>query len=196
MKILFVGLTNSIHSARWINQLSDFSWDIHFFSSCDGRIHEQLRNIAVYGSFINGNKSQGLRIHGKWPFSRGSGVARRVTAVCFPSIGRKSYQLAKIIQKTRPDVIHSLGLQHGGYLTLAAKQYLGNEFPSWIVSTWGNDLYIFSQLQDHLSQIKNVLTECDYILPDCLRDQALAYQLGFQGEVLSPLPVFGAIDVQ
>jgi len=31
MRILFVGLSQSIHTARWIDQITDQGWDLHLY---------------------------------------------------------------------------------------------------------------------------------------------------------------------
>ena len=47
MRILFVAMSDSIHTARWINQIADREWDLHLFSSVDyGVLHPEMRNIT------------------------------------------------------------------------------------------------------------------------------------------------------
>ncbi len=83
MRILFVAMPNSVHVARWINQISDRGWDLHLFPSIDlfssapERIHPDLRNITVYGASVH--RPEGLdpsvRLRGVWPLRRASGPA-------------------------------------------------------------------------------------------------------------------------
>ena len=35
MKILFVAMSDTIHTARWIGQLAGLGWDVHLFPSID-----------------------------------------------------------------------------------------------------------------------------------------------------------------
>jgi len=49
--ILFVAMSGSIHTARWINQLEGHGWDIHLFPSLDqGVVHPELRAARVHHS--------------------------------------------------------------------------------------------------------------------------------------------------
>ena len=35
MRILFVAMADSVHTARWISQIDDQGWDIHLYPSID-----------------------------------------------------------------------------------------------------------------------------------------------------------------
>ena len=49
MKILFVAMPFSIHTARWISQLENTGNEIHFFSSFSyADIHPDLKNIHYH----------------------------------------------------------------------------------------------------------------------------------------------------
>jgi hypothetical protein len=51
MKLLIVAMSESIHTARWLSQLSDQGWDIHLFPSIDcGIVHPEILNITVHHS--------------------------------------------------------------------------------------------------------------------------------------------------
>src|SRR6185503_10908709 len=62
-------------------------------------------------------------------------------------------ELIKTIQKVKPDIIHSLEIQHAGYLTLSAKKKIGSDFPTWIVTNWGADIHYFGEIQEHAEKI-------------------------------------------
>jgi glycosyltransferase involved in cell wall biosynthesis len=95
-----------------------------------------------------------------------------------------------------PDVVHSLEIQHAGYLTHDALMSLGDERPRWIVSNWGSDVYLFGRLPEHRERIKAVLDECDHYLCECHRDVALALGLGLvQSKVLGVIPSAGGLDL-
>ena len=43
-----------------------------------------------------------------------------------------------------------------------------------MVNTWGSDIFYFQHFPEHLETIRDLLVECDYLIPDCARDEALA----------------------
>lgn len=47
-KILFVAMQMSMHTVRWINQISDQKWDVHFFPVNYLPVHQDLRNVTVH----------------------------------------------------------------------------------------------------------------------------------------------------
>jgi hypothetical protein len=92
--------------------------------------------------------------------------------------------------------VHSLGTQHGGYLTLSARErFTDGRFPAWAVSNWGSDLSLFGRLAAHAERIRAVLAACDYYHCECLRDVKLARAFGYKGEVLPLFPVTGGFDL-
>jgi glycosyltransferase involved in cell wall biosynthesis len=88
-----------------------------------------------------------------------------------------------------------LEIQHAGYLTLEAKNLLAGKFPTWIVTNWGNDIYLFGRLDEHIDRIKDVLSSCDYYSCECQRDVQLAIQMGFKGQTLPVLPNAGGYNL-
>jgi glycosyltransferase involved in cell wall biosynthesis len=192
MRILFVAMPNSVHVARWINQISDNGWDIRLFSSTPERIHPDLRNITVYG--VSASRPEGLdpsvRLRGVWPLRRGLRLSHPVFHRFAP------WGLARIIRWLKPHIVHSMEIQHAGYLTSAARAKLGSRFPTWVVSNWGSDIYLFGRLSEHQQKIKAVMSACDYYHTECHRDIALAKQFGFKGEDFSLLPLAGGFDLE
>jgi len=196
MRILFVAMANSVHTTRWINQLTDLGWDIHLFPVEDWGIHPELRNLTVHNFLFRrpSGLDRSVRVVGSWPFPRTSGLARRIVKRFAPSwLDRK---LARTIRILKPDIIHSLEIQHAGYLTLASHEHFGGRFPTWIVTNWGSDIFLFGRLSEHVEKIKAVLSACDYYDCECHRDVELARVFGFKGEVLPVLPNTGGFDIE
>jgi len=52
-KILFVGMVNSPHAARWIELIADEGWDLHFFPVYHATPHPLLRNITIHHPWIS-----------------------------------------------------------------------------------------------------------------------------------------------
>lgn len=197
MKILIIGMPDSVHTARWISQLSDTGWEIHLFASNTyGVTHQELRNVTVhhlfYASKVPLDKS--LRLKGIPLYSD-------FVVFCLSSVivGRfpllTATKLAKLIKKINPDVVHSLEIQHAGYLTLYAKRRFLGAFPPWIVTNWGSDIYLFGRLAAHKEKIRDVLTQADYYSCECQRDVCLAQGFAFTGTVLPVFPNAGGFDL-
>jgi glycosyltransferase involved in cell wall biosynthesis len=183
MRILMVVMPNSIHVARWVNQLSGQGWEIHLFSSCEALPHPSLRNVTLY----NRMEVSRFEVH---PSVRVVRLPRSST------LRGLSYQLGRLIDRLKPDLIHSMELQHAGYLTLDARAHVQGPFPRWIVSNWGSDIYLFGRLPRHEERIRQLLRHCDYYGCECARDVLLARQFGFRGEVLPVLPIAGGFDLE
>ncbi len=86
-------------------------------------------------------------------------------------------------------------IQAAGYLTMDVRKKYGGQFPPWIVTNWGSDIYLFGRLAEHVDRIKDVLAACDYYSCECQRDVQLAKQMGLKGKVLPVLPNGGGFDL-
>ena len=198
MRILFVAMANSIHTARWMNQLAGQGWDIHLFPVEDQGIHPDLRNLTIH-DFLCCRPSvldQSIRLVGAWPLPRGSGLAKRIVKRFATSWGDRAWRLARTIRVLQPDIVHSLEMQHAGYLTLDARSHLDGRFPPWIYSSWGSDLFYFGRQPEHEGRIRAALAACNYYIADCQRDVRLAKEFGFKGEILGVFPGVGGYDIQ
>ena len=197
MRILFVAMADSVHTARWISQIDDQGWDIHLYPSIDcGMTHPDLKNITVHHSFYGRqkNRDRTVKLRGLPVISEdiafiGRGGLRKV----LPNY--RVLQLTKLIKRLRVDIIHSMEIQAAGYLTLEVRKKHVSPFPPWIVTNWGSDICLFGRLAEHVDKIKEVLWACDYYSCECHRDVRLANQMGLRGEVLPVLPNAGGHDL-
>ena len=219
MRILFVAMTDSIHTARWINQLNALGWDIHLFpvdlvekvglhpGLKEATVHHVLNGEAARVPFfthrLDGWHASVREVDDFWPFlgrswplPRGSSRARQFLQRWIPEWKELGWHLAQTIRKLQPDIIHSLEFQHGAYLVLEARSYLDRNLPTWIVTNWGSDIYLFGRLKEHVEKIKAVLSACDYYVCECQRDVGLARAFGFKGEILPLLPGAGGFDIE
>jgi hypothetical protein len=190
MKILFVAMAESVHVARWIGQIADLGWDIHVFPSCADSVHPELNNITYHAP--PGSRSARRRRDVRFPRAGIiPKVALRRARRWFPEKFAESDRLARLISALKPDVIHSLEIQHAGYLTLAARNIVGDHFPTWIVTNYGSDSYLFGRIPKHREKIQAVLAACDDYDCESQRDVAAARSLGFRGEVFTVHPNAG-----
>jgi len=191
-------MAESIHTARWISQIGDRGWDLHLFPSLDyGIVHADLKNVTVYHSIYKARKglNGSLRLRGiPSPSGMMAIGGRAILKKLFASY--RTWQLRHLIRRLQPDIVHSIEIQAAGYLTLTVKERFGTKFPSWIVTNWGSDLYLFGRLSDHVEKIKGVLKECSFYSCECQRDVSLAKQMGLKGEVLPIMPNSGGFRLE
>ncbi len=198
MRILFVAMANSIHTARWIAQIADQGWDLHLFSSIDSSlVHSALRSVTVHHSFYGRQadrhpsvRSRGLAVGNTRLGNLGRILVRKL------SPDYRVRQLARLVRRLKPDIVHSLEIQAGGYLTLRAQAETGRAFPKWIATNWGSDIYLFGRLAAHAERVRAVLEACDYYSCECQRDVTLARDMGLRGIALPVLPNTGGFDLE
>jgi len=189
-RILLVAMANSVHTARWISQLAQEGWDVHLFPVSTRPLHAELRQVTVHAPVRRPRPDldRSVRQRGiRWPLPRGS-VRLEWTLERVPQTNRAA-RLARVISSIRPDIVHSLEMQHAAYLTLESRQLLsGDRFPPWMYSCWGSDLFYFGRRPEHVERVQAVLAGCDYLITDCERDRHLAPELGFRGTFLGVFP--------
>jgi glycosyltransferase involved in cell wall biosynthesis len=194
VRILFVAMADSVHAARWIDQVTGCGWDLHVVPVDDGPLHPALHDVTVHERFARRAPSGSVRVRGfPMPWPRGAVELRRRLAKRRPDW--RAEHLAGVVRRLRPNLVHSLEIQHAAYLTYEARTRLGGEFPPWIVSNWGSDIYVFGRLAEHRERIRAVLAACDYYGCECERDVGLARRLGFGGEALPVLPNAGGYEL-
>ena len=114
MKILFVAMAESIHTARWINQITGQGWDVSLFPSTDSYIVRPELDSKVHihqPYFVQKlNKSQWFLTH----FSLLARAFYQMKYLIFHQLDLLNYReriiskLNKIIVEEKPDIILSL----------------------------------------------------------------------------------------
>jgi len=205
MKILFVGMIESIHLVRWVGQLKNVEWERFVFPVYGPKPHPNLRDVTLInrGDFMGSFYNRNLKYdHGTLPFFMLNAVNKIIKKQISPlEPAEWPYKLlvsalAHTIRRIKPDIVHSLEFQGAGYLTLAAKQSFNAKFPTWIATNWGSDIYLFGRLADHRERVRAVLENCDYYSCECERDVYLARQHGLRGKTLSVFPNTGGFDLE
>ncbi len=197
MRILFTAMTDNIHTARWINQLSGLGWDIHIFGD-NGGVHPDLHDVTVYKPMPRGKSApKGVKVAYWWPLSRGEHFLKtRLGALGAALLPDTAARLAHLIDKIKPDCIHTLKMQPYGYQVLAARDLLGGALPApWLYSSWGRDTAMYRHRPDHLPLLQAAMSAIDYYIADTQRDVPIAYELGFRGEFLGVFPGSGGFDL-
>ena len=107
----------------------------------------------------------------------------------------RAHMLANLIDRVRPDIVHSLTVGQTGYLTMTARLLVPDRFPTWIVSNWGSDIHLWGRVSKYQAAIRCVLGSCDFYTAECDRDVALAREFGFRGDVPGVFPAGGGFDL-
>jgi glycosyltransferase involved in cell wall biosynthesis len=199
MRLLFIAMPESIHTARWINQIADRGWDIHLFPVHSAVPSSELRNVSVYGLtlFRPRNLHVSVRYIGLLPIGRTGNILERLAFRLFPHMWE--YALGMLLKIVAPDIVHSLEFQHSAYLALPVVQKerkRGKKMPKWIVTNWGSDVYLFGRLAEHRKRVREVLEHCDFYSCECERDVKLAQELGLRGQILPVVPNTGGFDLK
>lgn len=195
-RILLVAMPESIHTTRWISQIVDQGWDIHLFPSLDtDRVHPELADITVHHAIYSftANEKKDIEYRGVPVPASAYGWSKNLLQRFIPNY--RAMKLKSVIERIKPDIVHSLEMQHAGYLCLEVKNMLGGSFPPWIVTNWGSDIFLFGRLPWHEPLIRDVLSNCEYYSCECRRDVCLAEYYGFKGKVLPVFPNTGGFDV-
>jgi glycosyltransferase involved in cell wall biosynthesis len=139
IKILFIAMLDSIHTARWLSQFKDCGkYEIHLFSAYPSGPHKLIvdePSFVVHDHFLLKNKGEG-----------GSDITAMIEDV---------------IKLVNPNIIHTLEMQHSAYAVLPIKKRMGNNFPIWLYSCWGSDIKWFERFPEHKKKIVEVLNNCD-----------------------------------
>ena len=189
-------MPDSIHTARWIAQIQEQGWEIFLFPVYIARPHPAMQKLTVFGSTPPRQNSKKNYVRLIWwtiPFFLADFVISKIKGA--PTSIYTSKALAFIIRWLQPNIVHSLELQHSGYLTMEARKGFGSTFPTWVVSVWGSDLFLFGRLREHKTTIRATLEKCDYFMSECPRDVLLAKNAGFKGKVLPHIPGPGGFDI-
>lgn len=104
--------------------------------------------------------------------------------------------LARLIRQIKPDLIHSMEFQHCGYNVLRSKEISDGNFPPWLATNWGSDIYYYRNFDDHRSQISRLLRNIDYYSCECVRDVGIARELGLTAKVMPAMPNAGGFHLE
>jgi hypothetical protein len=192
MRVVVVGFVESIHAVRAVEPMTELGWEVHVVAS-----HPHWANVAWRGvtlhvdpGFDPPELDSSVSVQRLSP-PRGDpepvveGLSQR----------QRAGALAGLIEELEPDLIDSMEIQHGGYLTLEARELVAGEPPPWLVHNWGSDIFYYGRNRRHLSRLRGVLAGCDYYGAECYRDVGFARAFGFTGRALPVLPNAGGLDL-
>jgi len=218
-KILFVAMQMSIHTVRWVEQISDI-YEVHLFPINWMGPHPDLRRVIVHEPLFSGGlrgwferlrsgsvksaceTGPVVRPFLNFPIPRRllpilSGLFRESLGTSDTSTSKLygSKAFARVVKRVKPDLIHSLEFQHCSYLVLRARRYSAVNKCRWWATNWGSDIYHFKQFPEHREKISELLREVDFYSCECHRDVDCAMEFGFSGHVMPVVPNTGGVEL-
>lgn len=184
MKVLIVGMADSVHLGRWIRQ---FPEDDYLFELVSSSPHRRL-NHFIEERLRKKTNLQMVRV------SRHFSLLLWLLDRIFADFWRGAL-IARRIRKFSPEVVHVHELQNAGYATLRAYQLLKGKKPPLIVTNYGSELVWFSQYRSHRRRLKSLLSIAHFFSAECERDYNLARDLVPGVRQLPLMPVAGGIDL-
>lgn len=209
LRVLFVGIPDSIHAARWIRSLDDAPIDRSFFPTSIEGVHPLLLEAQRAANPIRvvrlepaGRSALGERIGDRLLTTRGWSRAApgrlrdKATATVAHHLpgGWRAALLATVVRAGKFDVVHTLETQGAGYLYQDALRSVLKR-PLWIHSNYGSDTSLYARLPDHRARLVELLGHIDVHLAECCRDQRHVVELGFRGRCEDALPNGGGLDL-
>jgi glycosyltransferase involved in cell wall biosynthesis len=183
-KVLVVCMLDSVHTYRWLDQFKDSNIEFHLFPSTPNRqIHNGILELS--NSRIENHSSYQIH-YGKKFLS--------ILLWAKDLILRnklRGYLLNRLINKLKIDIVHSMELNHAGYISARAFSSRKNLNFKKIATVWGSDIFWFRQFPKHNEKLKEVLRQTDLLISECVRDQVLAEQLEFKGQFFNSPSLFG-----
>ena len=187
IKILVVGMADSVHLARWLSQFVNQPIDVILFpSSPHRRIHPLLKGLMH-------SASNQMTVTLKPTAMRWLALPFSLLDIPFKNALR-SRLLRNLINQTSFDLIHVLEIQHAGYLLLGTK--LTTTLPKVFVTNWGSDIYWFEQFPEHKAKIIQLLQIASHYSAECQRDIEIVGRLGYTGATMPVIPNSGGINLQ
>jgi glycosyltransferase involved in cell wall biosynthesis len=181
-RVLLVAMVDSIHVARWIEQFSGEDLEFVLFPSTPNRrVHPIIRARTS-------NLTNPLRVR-LATHIRVVSLSLGILDLCFGH-RLKGALLRRYSRGKDFDFVHVLEFQHAGYIAVRAWEKVAPPAPL-IATNWGSDIFWFQHFPKHRRQLSKLLSMANYYSAECLRDWALARELGFQGEYLPVIPNAG-----
>jgi hypothetical protein len=182
MRILLVGMADSIHLSRWLAQ---FDSSELIFEVVSASPHRRVQ------AGISERAHTSNRVSMTW-FSRVFSLPMWIMDRFLSDWVRGAY-IAWRIRRFNPEIVHVHELQNAGYATRRAFQLLKKKKPKLIVTNYGSEIVWFSKFPKHMAKIKALLDIADGFSAECTRDYKLAAQISSGYLTLPLMPVAGGL---
>ena len=184
MRILIVGMADSVHLAKWLRQFQDSKHTFEIVSSSPHRrIHPILQELISHG--------EKYKIH--W-FSKLASLPLWLADRLLSDWLRGAF-LAWRASKFQPDIVHVMEFQNGGYAFLRARLLTKSIRVPLLLTPYGSDIYWFQKYPKHLVKIEKLLGFASGVSSECKRDEILATKYGFVGKFAPRIPASGGMNL-
>jgi len=188
-RILVSGMADSIHLARWLRQFEGKGYTFRLVSSSPHRrIHPLIKQM------LKGGSNSGVDISISWISAKLSlplWLMDRFTADFF-----RGNLVKREILRFKPDLVHALELQNAGYATAVAYRALDKtKRPKLLITNYGSEIVWFRKFPSHLKRLKELMLLADAFSAECDRDTRLAREIGFDGVLMTTIPVSGGVKI-
>ncbi len=191
MKIIIVGMVNSIHLVRWVEHLFQYKKvEIVIFPVFAAQAHPRLLKMLNLG----GQKSN-ISIAQLLPWSKINFFLLKLINFLFKNFFLTCW-LNFLIKIIKPEYIHSHELSTSSILCLKARSSFKGKFPKWIVTNWGSDLYFFFKFKKFKNDLKKILQLSNFYSAECRRDYKIAKKIGIKAKLLDCVINSGGIPLQ
>jgi hypothetical protein len=192
IRVLVIGMLDSVHLARWLNQFIQEDIDFIIVSS------KKYRNIhPLMQSLIKSKHKARYQLGSSPKVVLWAGYLDFLEIYLDKVYKLKNHRVRiveKVLRSGEIDYIHAFEIQGAGYLLREIHPTLLLQ-PKVIITNWGSDIFYFSRFPDHTEKIRNVLTLADLYSAECFRDYELAAELGFSGINLPCIPNGGGFAI-
>jgi len=188
-RILIIGMLDSVHLYRWLEQFKDENIDFSLFASKKYRFMNQSLS-----DLIGKRNSSRIEIVSFSFLMKFSGFLDYAIYVLFQKYNFRGRRLSRLLRQNSYDYIHALEIQGAGYLLadVDSKLLKGSKV---ILTNWGSDIYYFQQFQEDMKKIREALSRSDFYSAECERDYKLARDFGFNGKDLPCIPNAGGFHL-
>ena len=188
-RILIIGMLDSVHLYRWLEQFKDENIDFSVFASKKYRfMNKSLSDL------IDKKNNSRIDIVSFSLLRKFSGFLDYALCELFQKYNFRGWRLSRLLRKNSYDYIHALEIQGAGYLIaqVDSKLLKGSKV---ILTNWGSDIYYFQQFQEDSKKIREALSRSDFYSAECERDYILARDFGFTGKDLPCIPNAGGFQL-
>ena len=188
-RILIIGMLDSIHLFRWLEQFKDENIDFSLFASKKYRfINKSL------GDLMDERNRSRINLASCSFLRHFSGFLDYAINELFEKFNVRGKRLSRLLSNNSYDYIHALEIQGAGYLLSQINSNLlkGSKV---ILTNWGSDIYYFQQFQEDMKKIREALSKSDLYSAECERDYKLARDFGFKGKDLPCIPNAGGFQL-
>ena len=191
-KICIVGMLDSVHLAKWLENFKDSGIDFIIFPS------KKFKHLhPILGSLITSKSDTSYRLYLPFVPKALQGYFAFMLFELHPPVGKKirAWMLHQIITQKNLRIVHALELQGAGYLINSVINNYGDKDFNLIVTNYGSDIYFYHKFESHKEILVELLLKADFYSAECLRDYDLASKIGFGGTFLPCFPNAGGFDL-